>query len=61
MFMINFCSCCIKKFKVTNLTWYMYLFIENPTVCYTCMSFIYVDVHLKTILAVTFCLSFIGE
>ena len=31
-FMINFCSCCIKKFKVTNLTWYMYLFIENPTV-----------------------------
>ena len=37
-------------YKVTNLTLYMYLFIN---VCYTCMPFIYVDVHLKTILAVT--------
>ena len=51
--MHNFCSCCIKKFKVTNLTLYMYLFIEYPNVCYTCMPFIYVDVHIKTILAVT--------
>ena len=32
----------------------MYLFIEiYPNVCYTCMPFIYVDVHLKTLLAVT--------
>ena len=41
-------------YKVTNLTLYMYLFIEiSYNVCYTCMPFIYVDVHLKTILAVT--------
>ena len=26
--MHNFCSCCIKKFKVTNLTLYMYMLIE---------------------------------
>ena len=36
MFMHNFCSCCIKKLKVTNLTLCMYLF-------YTYMPFIYVD------------------
>ena len=24
----SFCSCCTKKFKVANLTLYMYLFIE---------------------------------
>ena len=40
-------------YKVTNLTLYKYLFTEYPNVCYTCMPFIYVDVHLKTILAVT--------
>ena len=37
MFMHNFCSCCIKKFKVINLTLYMYLFIE----IYTYMLYLY--------------------
>ena len=56
MFMHNFCSCYIK----TNLTLYMYLFIEiypNVYIIYTCIPFIYVDMHLKTIHAV--CLVFI--
>ena len=49
---INSCLCIIffLLYKVTNLTLYMYLFIN---VCYTCIPFIYVDVHLKTILAAT--------
>ena len=34
----------------------MYLFIEYPNIGYTCMPFSYVDMHLKTILAV--CLVF---
>ena len=54
MVMHNFCSCCIKKFKVTNLTLYMCTCsLKYPNVCYTCIPFIYVDVHLNTILAVT--------
>ena len=34
-------------YKVINIT------LKYPNVCYTCMPFIYVDVHLKSILAVT--------
>ena len=45
---------CLTRSNVTNLTLYTYLFIEiYLNVCYTCMPFIYVDMHLKTILAVT--------
>ena len=47
MFMHNY-----FLYKVTNLT-----FIHgNILMCYTCIPFIYVDVHLKTIFAVTLAL-----
>ena len=50
MFMHNFC---FLLYKVTNLTLYMYCSWKYSIVCYTCIPFIYVDVHLKTIFAVT--------
>ena len=49
MFMHNFC---FLLYKVTNLTLYMYCSWKYSNVCYTCIPFIYVDVHLKTIFAV---------
>ena len=52
MSMHNFCSCHIN-FKVTNLTLYMYLFIEISDI-YMYLYTIYVDMHIKTILAVKF-------
>ena len=53
--MHNFCSCYVKKFKVTNLTFLCICTCsyKYPNVHYTCMPFIYIDVHLKTILAVS--------
>ena len=42
MFMHNFCSCYIK----TNLTLYIYLFIDIILIYNTCMPLIYVDMHL---------------
>ena len=49
MFMHNYFLCCIS-----NL---VYVLVHgNILMCYTCIPFIYVDVHLKTIFAVTLAL-----
>ena len=52
MFMLNFFSFYIK----TNLTLYNYVLVHRNILMYVILAyhFIYVDVHLKTILAVTF-------
>ena len=55
MFIHNFCSCCIS-----NKSNFVYVLVHGnihcswkySNVCYTCIPFICVDVHLKTILAV---------